>query len=450
MQATRKPTTSKNNIWTLFPRNHILLAFAGLFLMATGLLFSPDDTAENHTISQQLEIAVVEPTIDQSITEDPVINEPPVSKWHSIEIKIGDSLSDIFKRAKLSATDMMNILHSGAKGKELAKIFPGQTISYMQNEEGVLTGLKHHRSALETLEFTIDGSNISGTETVRTPDIYEEYKTAKIESSLFLAGQKAGLSQLQIMEVASIFSGVIDFVLDPRTGDSFSILYEQQYLDGEYIGNGEILAAQYDGADGMYTAYRYVDENGNAGYFSPEGISMRKAFLRAPLDFTRISSNFDMNRMHPIHKMIKAHRGIDYSAPRGTPVYAAGDGRVLKSGFSKPNGNYVFIQHGDQYVTKYIHLDKRSVKTGDRVKQKQVIGTVGSTGYSTGPHLHYEFLVNGEHKNPRTIVDKLPKARSIEKSEMARFTRETQPLVQQFAAFQQRFATQTAAQGTGK
>lgn len=158
---------------------------------------------------------------------------------------------------------------------------------------------------------------------------------------------------------------------------------------------------------------------------------MRKAFLRAPLDIFRISSGFNLRRKHPIHKMIKAHRGVDYAAPRGTPVFSAGDGKVTATGYSKANGNYVFVQHGQTYVTKYLHLNKKKVRRGQTVKQRQVIGTVGSTGYATGPHLHYEFLVNGVHRNPRTV--KLPQANPISATELAAFKLATTPVLTQLA-----------------
>ena len=161
---------------------------------------------------------------------------------------------------------------------------------------------------------------------------------------------------------------------------------------------------------------------------------MRKAFLLAPVDFTRISSNFNPRRLHPIYKTSRPHRGTDYAASRGTPVFAAGDGRVSKAGYSKANGNYVFIQHGEQYVTKYLHLHKRKVKKGQRVTQSQVIGTVGSTGAATGPHLHYEFLMNGVHRNPRTIHKKLPKAKSLSAAEMPRFQQAINKASTQLAA----------------
>ena len=167
---------------------------------------------------------------------------------------------------------------------------------------------------------------------------------------------------------------------------------------------------------------------------------MRKAFLRTPLDIFRISSGFNLRRKHPIHKKIKAHRGVDYAAPRGTPVYASGDGKVIEAGYSKANGNFVFIQHGQTYTTKYLHLNRKKVRKGQNVRQSQVIGTVGATGYATGPHLHYEFLVNGVHRNPRTVA--LPKANPIPSSEKNRFTKTAIALLEQLTKNQQ--ATQLA------
>ena len=177
---------------------------------------------------------------------------------------------------------------------------------------------------------------------------------------------------------------------------------------------------------------------------------MRKAFLLAPVDFTRISSNFNPRRLHPIYKTSRPHRGTDYAASRGTPVYAAGDGRVSKAGYSKANGNYVFIQHGEQYVTKYLHLHKRKVKKGQRVSQSQVIGTVGSTGAATGHHLHYEFLMNGVHRNPRTIHKKLPKAKSLSAAEMPRFQQAINEASTQLAALRSdnRLAMSESTSGT--
>jgi murein DD-endopeptidase MepM/ murein hydrolase activator NlpD len=246
------------------------------------------------------------------------------------------------------------------------------------------------------------------------------------------------------MEMANIFGGVIDFVGDPRKGDTMHLVFEELYLDGGKFQDGDIIAASYTNQGKTYTAYRYTDSNGDVGYYNEEGVSMRKAFLLAPVDFTRISSNFNPRRIHPIYKTARPHRGTDYAAPTGTPVYAAGDGRVIGAGYGRANGNYVFIQHGEQFVTRYLHLHKRKVKQGQRVAQGQVIGTVGSTGAATGPHLHYEFLMNGVHRNPRTIHKQLPKAKSLPAAELPTFQQAIAPVAQQLAQLQAETDTQIA------
>jgi len=207
------------------------------------------------------------------------------------------------------------------------------------------------------------------------------------------------------------------------------VIYEEKYVQGEKIGNGNILAAEFVNQGNAYQAVRYQDTAGNSEYFTPAGMSMRKAFIRNPVDFSYISSKFNPRRFHPILKRVKAHNGVDYRAPKGTPVRAAGDGKVITSTYSKYNGHHVFIQHGQKYITKYLHFTKRKVRRGQKVKQGQVIGYVGSTGLAQAPHLHYEFLVNGVHRNPRTI--KLPDAKPINKKEKSRFLNNTRDLVKQ-------------------
>jgi murein DD-endopeptidase MepM/ murein hydrolase activator NlpD len=248
-----------------------------------------------------------------------------------------------------------------------------------------------------------------------------------------MAGQAENIPAVHIMEMANIFGGVIDFILDPRAGDQFSILYEEQYLDGEFIGTGEILATQYTNQGTTYTAVRYIDEEGEVGFYNPEGESMRKAFLRNPLDVFRISSNFNPNRRHPILNTIRAHKGTDYAAPTGTPVRATSDGRVTWAARNGSFGNLVVLKHTGGFETKYAHLSRYAVRKGERVRQGDVIGYVGATGGATGPHLHYEFLMSGVHQNPRTVHDKLPKAESIESAEMDRFRSQTAGLLQQFS-----------------
>ncbi len=370
------------------------------------------------------------------------VAEAPVTEnlWREERVQSGDNLTTVFKRLSLDARDVYAVANAESESQPLRKLRPGETVAIQTDEGGQLARVRYIRSQLESYLYEREHAGFTGEKQLREPDIISSFMQARIDNSLFLDGVRAGLEQTTIMDLANIFGWDIDFALDIRRGDSFQVLYEELLLDGEKIGTGNILAAEFTNQGRTYRAVRFVDKNGDADYFAPDGKPMRKAFLRAPLDFTRVSSNFDLRRRHPIHKMIKAHRGVDYAAPRGTPVYAAGEGKVIASGYSRANGNYVFIQHGQTYTTKYLHLDKRLVRWGQTVKQRKVIGTVGSTGYATGPHLHYEFLVNGVHHNPRTVA--LPQAEPIPSTLRAQFLAQTTPLLNQLSNYS---ATQLAS-----
>jgi len=327
----------------------------------------------------------------------------------------------IFKRAGYTDEDVHNVISQSAEGELLGRIFPGQTIAFQSGNAGELVRVRYIKSPLETITYTRTDTGFESHVETRSPEHREAWTSGVISSSLFLAGQEAGMSQSMILEMAKIFGGVVDFALDPRRGDTMQLVYEELYVDGKKISDGEIIAASFTNQGEIFNAFRYTDANGDVNYYNEEGVSMRKTFLMAPLDFTRVSSDFNMHRMHPIYKITRPHRGTDYAAPTGTPVYAAGDGRVIQAGYNNTMGNFVAIQHSDAYVTKYLHLQKRMSDTGQRVSQGQVIGAVGSTGAATGPHLHYEFLVNGVHHNPRTIANNLPKASVLNKKELANF-----------------------------
>jgi murein DD-endopeptidase MepM/ murein hydrolase activator NlpD len=400
-----------------FPRQHLIVFGALLFILITSQLF----TQHNQRKIVELNIAP-EKLQSQGHSAIKKANSHSDWRWEAYRVKAGDSLSAIFSKMDISATILHRLLQSGGKAENLTRIYPGHKLRFGFDQQNGLVALEYIPSKTEQLIFIRkDDLQYTVDHVFKQPEIKLRYRSAILEDSLFMAGQKAGIDQGLIMQMANIFSGVVDFVYDPRKGDSFDILYEEEFLEGEKIGNGSILTASYSNEDETYTAYRYEFADGRSGYFNEDGVSMRKPFLRTPVDFARISSGFNLRRKHPIHKKIKAHRGIDYAAPRGTPVFAVGDARVQRAGFSRANGNYVFLQHGPTYVTKYLHLDKRYVKTGQKVKQRTVIGTVGSTGYSTGPHLHYEFLVNGVHRNPRTIFKKLPSAEPVPEDEKQRF-----------------------------
>jgi murein DD-endopeptidase MepM/ murein hydrolase activator NlpD len=432
IRAGREPLQSATHM----PRKHLAaIGFVLLFLAVVAPFTPSGDVSANRDaelpLPQPAELAKdALPVATDALTDEVDEQESEVAQptseltWAFYQVRPGDSLSKLMTRAGFSERDAY-IAGKTPEGS-LTQLFPGQTLGFATKPSGELSEIQHKLSALESMVYHHEDGKFRVERQVREPEVRIVEKSGEITSSLFLAGQAAGLSDNLIMELANLFGGVIDFVLDPREGDTLHVVYETLYLDDQYFSDGNIIAAAFTNKGETFTAYRYTDASGRLGYFNERGESMRKAFLMAPLDFTRISSNFNPRRVHPVYKTSRPHRGTDYAAPKGTPIFAAGDGRVIESDYNRVNGNYVFIQHGEKYVTKYLHLTKRHVKKNQRVSQSQIIGTVGSTGTATGPHLHYEFLVNGVHQNPRTIHKKLPKAKSLAATEMPRFKAQTQ------------------------
>jgi len=349
-------------------------------------------------------------------------------------VRSGDSLSGIFTKAGLSATDLHNLMQLGPDVAILGKLLPGQSLRLSSDQRGKLLGLQYQESALRmlTVERIKNTGQFKANWNELQPEILISYKTAKISKanpSLYHAGKAAGISDNLIMQLSDVFQWDISFALDIRNGDTFTVLYEDMYVKGEKFKEGSILAAEFNNVGQQHTAVLYKNEKGRRSYFTPEGRSMQKAFLRDPVHFSRVSSRFNMKRLHPIHKRVMPHRGIDYAANRGTPVVASGDGKVTFARRNNASGRYVVLKHGEQYTTKYLHLSAfaKGIRAGKPVKQGQTIGYVGATGWATAPHLHYEFLVNGVHRNPKTI--KLPKAEPINKSDLGRFKHLTQPVI---------------------
>jgi murein DD-endopeptidase MepM/ murein hydrolase activator NlpD len=315
----------------------------------------------------------------------------------------------LFQRAGLSSRLLYQLTSTNKEiANRLTKVRPGDTFQFGFDADNNLIQIKRKLSAYET--FLVTKSENGYTSSVDKKQVHYQYNYASntITSNFWNAGVGAGLTANQIMELAGIFGWDIDFALDIRKNDSFEILYQEKVVEGEVVGRGKIMAAIFTNQGDTFKAI-LDDKSGN--YYDENGRAMKKAFLRSPLDFRRVTSNFNPTRRHPVTGKVRAHRGTDYAAPVGTPIWAAGDGTVLKSSYNQFNGNYVFIKHSNTYITKYLHLTKRMVKTGQRVKQGQTIGTLGGTGRVTGPHLHYEFLVNGVHKNARTV--KLPQSKSL-------------------------------------
>lgn len=433
-----------------YPQDHLYLA-GGMLAVVFLLILLPDDEEKGATVTSHTQIAipvqVTESRADSSpgyeIDDFVVPSQPqsapisdtivPAAQWQNVEVKSGDNLSAIFSKVGLSDQDLFRVLNSSEEASVLNRLYPGYQLDFMIPEQGELEQLRVFKSPLEGYLFTRSDTGYAVETILKEAELRQSFKVGTIADSLFMAGQAENIPAVHIMEMANIFGGVIDFILDPRAGDQFSILYEEKYLDGEFIGTGEILATQYTNQGTTYTALRYIDEEGETGFYNPEGESMRKAFLRNPLDVFRISSNFNPNRRHPILNTIRAHKGTDYAAPTGTPVRATSDGRVTWAARNGSFGNLVVLKHTGGFETKYAHLSRYAVRKGDRVRQGDVIGYVGATGGATGPHLHYEFLMSGVHQNPRTVHDKLPKAESIESAEMDRFRSQTAGLLQQFS-----------------
>ena len=430
-----------------FPRTHVYVV-AALSLGLCSLVIANFDAAE--PLPQDLPAAQFAMHIPASEEEAAALPSPPaeaeeepappagVVRVAEHTIKPGESLDAIFGRHGVSPQVRYAITKAEPHGKRLHHIYPGHRVTFGFDAEDQLIQLSYTPGPLQTLRFDRLGEGFNSTELLREPEKRTRFGKGTIDHSLFVASQRAGFSDALTMELAHIFQWDIDFVLDIREGDSFSVLYQEEYIDGKLIGAGDILAAEFVNQGESYKAVLYEDSQGKRSYYDPTGRNMRKAFLRAPVEFSRISSNFNLRRVHPLFKRRMPHRGIDYAATAGTPILAAGDGRVNKASRTKANGNFLIINHGEQFQTKYLHLSRfaRGIKAGSKVQQGQVIGYVGATGWATAPHLHYEFLVNGVHQNPRTV--RLPDAKPIPDVERTRFQEHAAPIFTQLNQHQQK------------
>lgn len=400
----------------------VSVSLAGLVWISSGVTPQRANAASEPNVSP----APPKPSQDLAAPSPP---PSPNLETFTAEVQPGDSMSTIFERHGLAPRDLHLLVESGQLGKQLAKLHPGYEIEFGRDAERKLVHLEYRPGPWETVKFQRVGDEFKASSSVNEPDAVRRYGHASINHSLFRACQRLGLDDAFAMRLADIFKWDIDMFLEIRKGDEFHVLYEEQQIDGEFVGFGDILAAEFVNQGRIYQAVRYVDSAGNASYFSPTGKNLRKAFLRAPLDYSRISSNFSRARLHPLWKRMMPHLGVDYAAPSGTPVKAAGAGVVTARAKSSSRGNYIVIQHGERYQTKYLHLSRFApgIARGKRVEQGRVIGYVGATGWATGPHLHYEFLVDGVHTNPRRIP--MPAAEPIDADERNRFDAETSALL---------------------
>ncbi|MFP0194048.1 peptidoglycan DD-metalloendopeptidase family protein [Pseudomonas sp. PHC1] len=457
-------TTEPSKAPPLYPKTHLLAASGIAALLSLALLVFPssDVEAKKTTLSLELESPAEQLTQDQDAADSAqATNESVASPFAQIEnsteeaqetaqaatapmsaaeekkasnhreviVSKGDTLSTLFEKVGLPAAAVHEVLTSDKQAKQFSQLKHGQKLEFELNSQGLLTNLRSKVSDVETITLTKNDKGYVFNRVTAKPTVRTAYAHGVINSSLSQSAARAGLSHSLTMDMASVFGYDIDFAQDIRQGDEFDVIYEQKVVNGKAVGNGPILSARFTNRGKTYTAVRYTNKQGNSSYYTADGNSMRKAFIRTPVDFARISSKFSMGRKHPILNKIRAHKGVDYAAPRGTPIKAAGDGKVLLAGRRGGYGNTVIIQHGNTYRTLYGHMQgfAKGVKTGGTVKQGQVIGYIGTTGLSTGPHLHYEFQVNGVHVDP--LGQKLPMADPIAKSERARFLAQSQPLM---------------------
>lgn len=416
--------------------HRVLIATLATILSVTLLLPSEKAEASKDNEKNSLEVgkrySLAVPVVTESLpqtAESTIPTEDNSLEWISVEVKKGDILGSVFKRAKIDTQTMQAVLDAGKEAKNLTRLFPGAQLEFGLNAAGQLQELRYNLSNLKTLRVTrSDDGQFVAKQLQKEIEVRTEVVAGIISGSFWGSAMNAGLSEAQIIDLANVFGYDIDFALDIRSGDSFSVMFERQYAEGQFIGNGAIVAAQFQNQGQLYQAVRHTDGN----FYKPDGGSMRQAFLRAPVNFRYVSSNFNPRRLHPVLGKIKAHNGVDYVAPMGTPIMAAGDGKVIESAMKGANGNYVVIQHANGIVTKYLHLSKRDVKRGDKVKQGDIVGRLGATGRVTGAHLHYEFVVGGVHRNPRTV--KLPQAEPLQGVARVEFTKNAKQQIAQLKA----------------
>ncbi len=345
-----------------------------------------------------------------------------------VVVSRNDTMDRLFRRFQLNLGDLATLRDLPELRSQFDRLRPGESLRFM-HRDGSLFGLERKLSDSETLKVTRDEKGFVSDVLENPLEVRTRVASATIRSSLFQAAADAELTDRIAFDLADIFQYDIDFVLDIQQDDRFTVYYEEIYQDGVLLRTGNILAAKFVNEGREYRAVRYADADGHAEYFTPDGKSLRKAFIRAPVQFSRISSRFNSARRHPVLNRIRAHRGVDYAAPVGTPVRAAGDGKVKFVGRQGGYGNVIELEHGSGVVTVYGHLSRFApqLKRGQRIELGRVIGYVGMTGLATGPHLHYEYRIRGSHKNPQTVP--LPDAAPIPAGERERFLTATAELV---------------------
>ncbi len=354
-------------------------------------------------------------------------------------IRAGDNLASLLARLGVSDDAVANFIKSDSRARTFMQLRPGRRVQAKLNADGSLLSLSTsytdgRDAPLKNLVITRDGDRFTAQESAAPIEKRVEMRSAEIRSSLFAATDSAQIPDSVALQLVDMFSTSIDFASDLRRGDRFSVVYETFWQGGDLIRSGRVLAAEFHNAGATYQSV-WFDEPGSrngGGYFGFDGKSLKKAFLKSPLEFSRVSSGFAM-RVHPISGNWKQHKGVDFAAPTGTPIRAAADGMIDFAGGQKGYGNVVVLKHWSNYSTAYAHMSRfaAGIKRGMKVAQGQVIGYVGTTGWSTGPHLHYEFRVNNQPRDPMSV--EVPNVQPLAGAELQRFKAVTSEMAHRLA-----------------
>jgi len=369
--------------------------------MPTPTELTPSPPPQTVQLGETTQPDIAAPT---AATAAPNASTSPASVWTEITVRQGDTLSSILQRHGYNSAEISQVVRTNPQARTLRQLHPGETLRLRAADDAGLAELVYQISPIEVVRLARQQDRFDVARETRVLENRIAYVSGTIESSLFEDGQDAGLSDALVMKLVEIFGWDIDFALDLRRGDSFAVIYEEKYWQGQKISDGAILAAEFVNQGQVHRAIGHRDASGNIAYYAPDGMSLRRSFLRTPVQFSRITSRFSAGRYHPILKTWRAHKGVDYAAPVGTPVRATSAGRIQSLGWNGGYGKSIVIRHNATYSTVYGHLSRYNGKlhVGSSVEQGQIIGYVGATGLATGPHLHYEFRVNGAHRNPLT------------------------------------------------
>lgn len=361
---------------------------------------------------------------------------PAPPNWQQVTVQPGQTLSQIFDAQGLGYGALQRVLNSADSddAQALEEIHPHDELAFLLDHAGELKSFRFDRDDTHRVVITIDGDSVRENVHKRATSHRVQIAHAVIHGSLFAAGLRAGMSEAMVLQMADVFKYDIDFIKNIRDGDSFTVIYDNIYRDGALLHHGDILAAEFWNQGKRYTAYRFTLPSGNVDYYSEDGRPLRKSLLRTPVKFTRISSRFSRARKHPILGYTRAHKGVDYAAPKGTPIHAAGDGVIKVRGWVHGFGRFILLKNTSKYSTAYAHMSRfaKGLHVGSHVRQGQIIGYVGMTGLATGPHLHYEVRVNGRQENPLTVT--MPKPQPLAPKLLAEFHASTAPMLARLKA----------------